>query len=144
MKKNYVTRPNCALNRRTILSLYVPGFRKVIFKHVPKCQWIRFTKIPWISRTNNCNVNLVSPVFVSPNPQQASIANCSAFRNCKWNPQNVSGIRNFEWNPQAVSGFRILFIIELACEQLKVRAWFLICSNEKFRSKDLTILNGIH
>ena len=30
----YITRPNCALDRSTILCLYVPGFQRQVFKHV--------------------------------------------------------------------------------------------------------------
>ena len=33
-KKNFITRPNYAPNRRTILCLYLPGFQKQVFKHV--------------------------------------------------------------------------------------------------------------
>ena len=33
-----ITRPNCALDRRKILCLYVPGFQRQIFEHVPKCK----------------------------------------------------------------------------------------------------------
>ena len=29
-----ITRPNCALERRTILCLYVPAFQRQVFKHV--------------------------------------------------------------------------------------------------------------
>ena len=29
-----ITRPNCALDRRTILGLYVAGFQKQVFKNV--------------------------------------------------------------------------------------------------------------
>ena len=29
-----ITRPNCALDRCTILCLYVPGFQRQVFKHV--------------------------------------------------------------------------------------------------------------
>ena len=29
-----ITRPNCDLDRRTILCLYVPGFQRQVFKHV--------------------------------------------------------------------------------------------------------------
>ena len=29
-----ITRPNCALDRSTILCLYVPGFQRQVFKHV--------------------------------------------------------------------------------------------------------------
>ena len=30
----FITRPNCALDRRTILCLYVPEFEKQVFKNV--------------------------------------------------------------------------------------------------------------
>ena len=83
----YITRPNCALNRRTIFRLYVPGFQKVIFKHVPKCKWFPLTKFPWIPRTNYCNVIFVSTFIVSWNPQQVNITSCSGFRNYNWIPQ---------------------------------------------------------
>ena len=77
-------------------------------------------------------------------PQQANVASCSGIRNCKWIPQNVSGIRKCKWNPQTVSGFQILFITELAYEQLKDRAEIPLFSNAEFKSKDLTIVSGIH
>ena len=64
-------------------------------------------------------------------PQQANIASCSGFRNCKRIPQTVSG-------------FRILFITELAYEQLKARAGFLIYSNAELKGQELTIDSGIH
>ena len=32
--RNGITRPNFALDRRTILCLYVPGFQRQVFKHV--------------------------------------------------------------------------------------------------------------
>ena len=57
-----ITMPNCALDRRIILCLYVPGFQKLIFKYVPKCKWI--TKILWNPRTFECNVNFVGPFVV--------------------------------------------------------------------------------
>ena len=44
IRKNYnrkiirKVRPNCALDRRSILYLYDPGFQKLLFKHVPKCK----------------------------------------------------------------------------------------------------------
>ena len=52
-------RPNCALDRHTILCLDVPGFQKLIFKGVPKFKWIPPTKLPWILRTYEGNVYLV-------------------------------------------------------------------------------------
>ena len=58
---------------------------------------------------------------------------------------NLNGIhKTCTWNPQIVSEFRILFITELAYEQLKAIAGILICSNLEFKSKDLTIISGIH
>ena len=30
----FITRPNCALDRRKILCLYVPGFQRQVYKHV--------------------------------------------------------------------------------------------------------------
>ena len=86
----------------------------------------------------------VGTFLVSRFPQQANIASCSGFRNCKWIPQIVSRIRKCKWNPQTVNGFRMLFFSELAYEQLKARAGILIFSNEEFKSKDLTIVSGIH
>ena len=83
----YITRPNCALDRRTIFRLYVPGFQKLIFKHLPNCKWITLTKFPWIPCTNNCNVIFVSTFIVSWNPQQVNITSCSGFRNYNWIPQ---------------------------------------------------------
>ena len=77
-------------------------------------------------------------------PQQAYIACCSGFRNCKWIPQNVNGIRKFTRIPQTVSGFRILFNTEFAYEQLKATAGILISSNTEIKSKDLTMVSGIH
>ena len=38
--------------------------------------------------------------------------------------------------PQTVCGFRILFITELACEQLKARAGTLIYSNAEIKGND--------
>ena len=114
----------------TILCLYVPGFQKLIFKHVPKCKGIPLTKLPWIPRTYECNLNFVSKFVVSRIPQQAKIANCSGI------PQNVSGFRNFKRIQQTVSGFRTLFKTELAYEQLKARAGILISNKSEFYNKD--------
>ena len=82
--------------------------------------------------------------------QQANIASCSGCRNCKWIPRNVSGIANVSGVrkgkrvTQTLSGFRILFISELAYEQLKARSEILIYSKAEFKGKDLTIVSGIH
>ena len=132
------------LDRCTILCLFFPGFQKLILKQVSNCKWSPLTKFPRIPRANNCNVNFLGTFVVSRFPQQASIASCSGFRNCKRIPQNVMGIRKCKWNPQTVSGLRILFITELACEQLKARTGNLIFSNKEFKSKNLTNISGFH
>ena len=108
-----ITRPNCALDRRTFLCLYVPGFLTQIFKHVPKCKWIPLTNISWIPRTNTCNVKFVGTFVLLRIPQQANIASCSGFRNCKRIPQKVSGIRKFKWNPRTKCGFHLQFATPL-------------------------------
>ena len=74
--------------------------KKQTFKHVPKFQWIPLTKIPWIPRTNICNVNFVGTFVVPLIQQQANIDICSGFRNCKRIPQSVSGNRKCKWNRQ--------------------------------------------
>ena len=114
MKKVFTTRPNYALDRRTKLCLYVPGFQRQVFKHVPKCKWIPLTRFTWISRTYTCNVNSVGLFFLWRIPQQANIASWSGFRNYKWIPQNVSGIRKCKRIPLTVMELRNLFINELA------------------------------
>ena len=137
-----ITRPNSALDRSTILCLYVPGFQRQVLNYVPKRKWIPQTKFQWIPHTYTCNENFVGTFVFLRIPQQANIASWSGFRNCKWNPQSVSGIRKCKWIPQTVSGFRILFNTEIVYEQLK--AGIFISSNAEFKSKDLTIVSGIH
>ena len=84
IKLRFITRPNCALDRRTILCLYVAGFQRQVFKYVPKCKWIPLTKFQWIPRTKTCNVNAVGTFVLLRIPQQANTASSSGFRNCKW------------------------------------------------------------
>ena len=57
---NDITRPNYALDRSTILCLYVPGFQRQVLVYVPKCKWIPQTKFQWIPHTYTCNVNFVA------------------------------------------------------------------------------------
>ena len=102
-----ITRPNCALDRSTILCLYIPGFQRQVLKYVQKCKWIPQTKFQWFPHTYTCYVNFVGTFVLLRIPQQAILASCSGFRNCKWIPQNVSGIRKCKRIPQIVSGFRI-------------------------------------
>ena len=69
-----------ALDRRTILCLYILGFQKQAFKHVPKCKWVPLTKFPWIPRANICNVIFVGILNLLRISQRAAIAGCSEFR----------------------------------------------------------------
>ena len=130
-----ITRPNCALDRSTILCLYVPGFQRQVLKYVPKCKWIPQTKFQWIPHAYICKVNFVGTFVLLWIPQQANIASCSGFRNCKWIPQKVSGFCNCKWIPQTVSGFRILFNTELAYEQLKAELEILSLAMRNLKAK---------
>ena len=87
----------------TILCLYVPGFQRQVLKYVPNCKWIPQTKFQWIPHTYTSSVKFVGTFVLLRIPQQANIASCSGFRNCKWIPQNVSGIRKCKWIPQTVN-----------------------------------------
>ena len=94
LRKN-ITKPNYALDRRTVLCLYVPGFQRQVIEYVPKCkwipltklEWIPLTKLEWIPRTNTCNVNFVGTLILSRILQRKNIGNCSGFRKCKRIPQ---------------------------------------------------------
>ena len=119
------TWPNCALDRRTVLCLYVPGFQRQIFKHIPKSKWIPLAKLPCIPRANICNVNFVGTFF------------CVA-------DSATSEHSEFFWIPQTVGEFRNVFTTELTYEQLKARAGIVTYSNVEFKSKDLTIVSGTH
>ena len=108
----FMTKIKWALDRRTILCLYDPGFHRQTFEHVPKCE------------CQTSNVNFVGTFVVPQIQQQSNIIGCSGFGNCKWIAQNVSGIRKTceqsirkcKRIPQTVSGLRILFFTELAYE----------------------------
>ena len=52
-----ITKPNCALDSRKSLCLYIPVFQRQV-KHVPKCKWIQLTKLPWIPRTNSASLKI--------------------------------------------------------------------------------------
>ena len=58
------------MNMRTILCLYVPGFKGDVFEHAPKRKWTSITIFPWTARTNTCNVVLRHVSF-------ATIGRCS-------------------------------------------------------------------
>ena len=112
-KQYIITRPNCALNRRTISCLYVPGLHRQTFKDVPKSKWIPLTKLPSIPRTNTCNVNFVGTFAVPRVAQQANMASCLRFRNSWWIPQNVSEISMCKRIPQ--TKWIQIFIYYLSC-----------------------------
>ena len=78
---NAPLRGQTALERRTILCQYVPGFQRQNFKHIPKCKCIPLKKFLWIPRTNTCNVKFIGTLVF---PQQANKASCSGFCNWKW------------------------------------------------------------
>ena len=69
---------------RTVLYMFVPGFQQQIFRYVSKSKWIPLTKFQWFLLTNTCNVKIVGTFVWLRIPQQANIASCSGFRNCKW------------------------------------------------------------
>ena len=104
------------------------------------CSWIPKlsgfqTKFQWIPHTYTSNVNFVGTFVLLRIPQQANIASCSGFLNCKWIPQNESGIRKCKWIPQTVSRFRILFDTEIAYEQLKAELELLSLAMRNLKAK---------
>ena len=130
-----ITRPNSALDRSTILCLYVPGFQRQVLKSIPKCKWTPQTKFQWIPHTYTCNVIFVGTFVFLRIPQQANIASWSGFRNCKWIPRNISGILKCRWIPQTVSGFRNLFNTEFVYEQLKAELECLSLATRNLKAK---------
>ena len=85
--KTNITRPNYALDRRTILCLYVFWFQRQVFKCVAKCYWVAFTKVTWVPRKNTFKVDFVGSLVLLRIPQRANIGSCSGFRKCKWIPK---------------------------------------------------------
>ena len=85
-------RQKCALDRRTILCLYIPGFQRQVFEHVPKYKWIVLTNFQWIPRTNTCNITFVGTLILLRIPQQTIIGSRSVFGNCKRIPPTICGI----------------------------------------------------
>ena len=74
---------------------------------------VRLTRFTWIPRTYTCNVIFVGTFNLLRISQQANIASCSGFRNCKWVPQNISGIRKCKSIPQSEKEFRICLLLDL-------------------------------
>ena len=78
-------------NWRTTLCLYIPGFQRQVFEHVPTCEWIPLT--------NTSNVGFVVALVLLWILQGANIGRCSGFLKCKRIPQmwvdsaNVCGLR---------------------------------------------------
>ena len=56
----FITRPNCAQDRRTILCLYVPGFQRQVFKHVKEMKE---------QKKNKGSVLVVESAYKSQNAQ---------------------------------------------------------------------------
>ena len=93
------------MDRRKIWCLYVPWFQRLMFKHVPKCEWTPSTKFPRILPTDTSNVNFVGTIVLSRIPQQEKLpivlvsATASELRKSKWIPQiyadstNLCGFR---------------------------------------------------
>ena len=104
-----ITRPNCALDRCTILCLYVPGFHRQVLEHVPKCNWNPLTKFQRIARTNTFNVSFVGTPIMLRILQRAKIYVAVS------DSANVRGVRKCEWIPQIYTdsaklcGFRLQF-----------------------------------
>ena len=108
-----ITMTNCALGRSTILCLYVPGFRRQVFEHVPKCKWIPLTKLQWIPHTNHCNVIFVGTLILLRIPQRTNIDFVP-------DSTNVSGFCKREWIPQTyfthfVANFAKLLVLGTQC-----------------------------
>ena len=82
-----VMRPNCALDRRTILCIYVPGLQRHVFKQVPNYKWIPPRKFQWIPRTNFCNATIVGTLVLVRIPQRASLGSFSGSHKYKRIPR---------------------------------------------------------
>ena len=136
------------LDRRKTLCLFAREFQRRNYEHVPKNKWNSLGKVPWIPRTNNCNVSFVGIFVVFRTPQQAIIANCSGFRNFNWILKTVNGSANVKRNRFFLSGIskceQNLLVTELAFDKLGAGAGFLINSNAEIRSKGLDIVIGNH
>ena len=132
-----ITRPICALNRRTILCLHVSGFQRQIFEQVPKSKWIPHTKFLWIPSTNTCRANFVGTFVLLRIPQRAYIGSCSGFRKCRWSLQiQVESVRNVSGFSNLYMADAIFFITELAYEQLKARAEFLSIAMRNLKARN--------
>ena len=64
----FITRLNCALDKRTFLCLYNPGFQRQVLIRATKCKWISQIKFQWIPRTNASNVNFVGTLILLRSP----------------------------------------------------------------------------
>ena len=65
-----ITRPNCALDRLTILCLYVPGFHRQVFEHVKKFSGqLKEMK----EKKNKGSVLVAESVYNSQNTQLGSV-----------------------------------------------------------------------
>ena len=130
-RDSYIARPNFALDKRTILCLYVPEFQRQEFKHVLKCTWIPLTKFQWTPRTNTCSVNFVGTLILLRILQRANIGCCSGFRECRRIPQMRKDSRNL-----------CEFPFQLADSPSRLRIPFTICGFHLVAdSSSLNLLN---
>ena len=96
----------CALNRRTVLCLYVTGFQRQVFKNDQNCKWVPLTKFQWTPRINSCNVNFVGTLILLQILQQANIRRCSGFRKFKWTPHIYADSAYNLRSPLTICGFQ--------------------------------------
>ena len=107
-------RPKSALDRRTVLYLYVPGFQSQVFKHCPTWKWIPLTAIR-TNRTNTCNLNFVGTLVLLWIRQQVKISSCPGYRNLskinnlKWILQIFAYSADNLWKTLTNCGFRLQF-----------------------------------
>ena len=73
--KMNLTRPNCALDRRTVLCLYVPGFHRQVFKH-GKILSERSKKMKE-QKKNKGSVLVAESAYNAPNAQFGLVMNFS-------------------------------------------------------------------
>ena len=86
-----ITRPNCAMDRSTILCLNVPEFQRQVLRYVPNCKWIPQTKFQWIPQQLNLTIQMFYHLFVDS-------TNCSGFHKyCCGFPKFAYFWSDFEW-----------------------------------------------
>ena len=72
-----ITRPNCALDRRTILCLHVPGFHRKVIKHVKSLS--ERSKRMKEQKKNKGSVRVAESPYNSQNAQFGPVMNKEFF-----------------------------------------------------------------